>query len=135
MEVPAARTVDALRTAFERWGLPGRIRVDNGYPWMSTGDLPTELGLWLLGLGVELTANPPRRPQDNGAVEGAQGIGKRWAEPPRRATAAELQRRLNEMDEHQRDWFPDEAHSRSRLFPALAHSGRPYRRGGEAALW
>jgi hypothetical protein len=135
MEVPAPETLRTLRVAFERWGLPERIRVDNGYPWISTGDLPTELGLWLLGLDVELTANPPRRPQDNAVVEGAQGTGQRWAEPPRCATAAELQRRLDEMDEHQRDWFPDERRSRTRLFPALAHSGRRYHRRREAASW
>src|SRR5262245_59976486 len=125
MDVPASETVQTLRMTFERWGLPERIRVDNGYPWVSTGDLPTELGLWLNGLGVDLAANPPARPQDNRVVEGAQGIGKRWAEPPRCAKAAELQRRMDEMDEHQRDWFPDEEQSRTRLFPALAHSGRP----------
>ena len=44
MDVPASETLETLRHAFERWGLPGRIRVDNGYPWVSTGDLPTELG-------------------------------------------------------------------------------------------
>jgi hypothetical protein len=135
MDVPAAATLETLRDAFERWGLPGRIRVDNGYPWISTGDLPTELGLWLLGLGIELVPNPPRRPQDNGVIECAQNTGKRWADPPRCASAAELQRNLDAMDQHQREGFPDAAHSRLRLFPALAHSGRPYHRSQEAALW
>ncbi len=50
MNVPATETVATLRAAFARWGMPVHIRVDNGYPWGSTGDLPTELGLWLLGL-------------------------------------------------------------------------------------
>jgi hypothetical protein len=135
MDVPADRTVESLRRAFGRWGLPGRIRVDNGYPWVSTGDLPTELGLWLLGLGIQLVPNPVRRPEDNGAVECAQHTGKRWAEPERCGSAAELQRHLDAMDRHQREAFPDAAHSRLRLFPGLAHSGRAYRRGREAALW
>src|SRR3954469_21928037 len=112
MDVPARETLEALRRAFARWGLPARIRVDNGHPWASRGDLPTELGLWLMGLGVELVANRPRRPQDNGSVENAQGTGKRWAEPPRCRTAAELQRRLDAMDRHQREAFPDAARSR-----------------------
>jgi hypothetical protein len=135
MDVPPERTVATLRRAFARWGLPGRIRVDNGYPWISTGDLPTELGLWLLGLGIDLVANRARRPQDNGVVESAQRTGKRWADPPQCGSAAELQRQLDAMDRHQRDGFPDAAHSRSRLFPALAHSGRIYRRAAEASLW
>jgi hypothetical protein len=135
MEVPADRTVDTLRRAFERRGLPGRIRVDNGYPWVSTGGLPTELGLWLLGLGIDLVPDRVRRPEDNGAVECSQNTGKRWAEPERCGSAAERQRRLAAMDRHQRQAFPDAAHSRMRLFPALAHSGRADRRGREAALW
>lgn len=136
MDVPADRTIDTLRRAFETWGLPGRIRVDNGQPWVSpTGDLPTELGLWLLGLGIDLVPNRVRRPEDNGAVEGAQRTGQRWADPPRCGSAAELQRRLDAMDRHQREAFPDAEHSRLRLFPGLAHSGRAYHRAAEAAMW
>lgn len=135
MDVPARETLATLRRAFDRWGLPGRIRVDNGYPWISTGDLPTESGLWLLGLGVDLAPNRPRRPQDNGAVECSQNTGKRWADPPRCATAAQLQRNLDAMDRHQREGFPEAARSRMRLFPALAHSGRPYAASREAGLW
>jgi hypothetical protein len=135
MAVPARETLAALRRAFARWGRPCRIRVDNGYPWISTGDLPTELGLWLLGLGVELAPNRPRRPQDNGVVECSQNTGKRWAEPSRCRSAAELQRNLDAMDRHQREAFPDAAHSRSRLFPGLSRSGRTYSRSREAGLW
>src|SRR5215831_5770740 len=70
-----------LRQAFERWGRPGQVRVDNGAPWGSASDLPTELSLWLVGLQVTTIANPPRQPQKNGGVERSQGTGKRWAEP------------------------------------------------------
>src|SRR5262249_34516179 len=48
----------ALRRVFGRWGLPGRLRVDNGYPWGNSGDLPPELALWLLGLGPGLVWIP-----------------------------------------------------------------------------
>jgi hypothetical protein len=41
-----------LRRAFADWGRPERFRVDNGVPWGSWGDLPTDLALWLIGLGV-----------------------------------------------------------------------------------
>jgi hypothetical protein len=135
MNVPASETVATLRTAFARWGMPGRIRVDNGYPWGSTGDLPTELGLWLLGLGIELIYNPPRRPQQNGVVEKSQDTGQRWADPAQCASVAELQRSLDAMDQHQREGFPEPSRSRSRLFPRLAHSGRAYRQADEATLW
>ena len=125
-----------LRQAFTRWGRPERLRVDNGAPWGSTGDLPTDLALWLIGLGVAVDWNPPRRPQDNGVVERSQGTAKRWAEPSACASAAELQRRLEEMDDVQRREYPS-VRGRSRLeaFPKLAHSGRAYSRAWERKDW
>jgi hypothetical protein len=45
---------EQFRAAFCRWGLPERLRSDNGYPWGSAGDFPSELALWLIGLGVEM---------------------------------------------------------------------------------
>lgn len=125
-----------LRRVFARWGLPGGFRVDNGIPWGSWGDLPTDLALWLVGLGVGLLFNPPRRPQDNGVVERSQGTGKRWAEPWACATAAALQRQLDEMDALARDEYPSiGGRSRSAAFPDLAHSGRAYSVGWERRHW
>lgn len=134
--VPAADTQVQLRRAFARWGRPERFRVDNGVPWGSAGDLPTDLALWLIGLGLGVDWNPPRRPQDNGVVERSQGTAKRWAEPGACATAAELQRRLEEMDGIQRQEYPS-VRGRSRLeaFPGLAHSGRAYTPAWERAHW
>lgn len=124
-----------LREAFERWGLPERIRVDNGTPWRSKGDLPTDLELWLTGLGVEVVANPPRRPQDNGVVERSQGTGKRWAEPHRAASAEELQVIVDLMDRRQREAYPYRGQaSRQAAHPGLEHSGRPYDRSQEEGL-
>jgi hypothetical protein len=133
----APREVQAeLRRAFTGWGLPERFRVDNGGPWGSKGDLPTDLAFWLIGLGIGVDWNPPRRPQDNGVVERSQGTAKRWAEPGACATAAELQRRLEEMDEIQRQEYPS-VRGRSRLeeFPQLVHSGRRYTPAWERAHW
>lgn len=119
-----------------RWGLPQRFRVDNGCPWGSAGDLPPELALWLIGLGVELTWNPPRCPQDNGVVERSQGTGRRWAEPDRCRSVQELQERLNEMDHIQREEYPSvQGHSRLEAYPALSHSGRRYSVAWERRNW
>jgi hypothetical protein len=52
-----------LRHALSRWGRPEYIRVDNGSPWGSKGDFPTELAMWLIGLGIGMIWNTPRRPQ------------------------------------------------------------------------
>jgi hypothetical protein len=112
------------------------VRVDNGAPWGSKGDLPTDLALWLIGLGVEVIWNPPRCPQDNGVVERSQGTGKRWAEPHTCRDAAELQRRADDLDAIQRGEYPAAGgKTRIEAFPGLAHSGRPYEAAAEEAGW
>jgi transposase InsO family protein len=132
--VPASEPQKQLREAFCHWGMPARIRVDNGTPWGSAGDLPTDLALWLFGLGVEVVWNPPRRPQDNGVVERSQGTGKRWSEPPRCGSPAELQRRIDDLDRIQREEYPSiEGQSRMEAFPGLRYSGRAYRVEDEAS--
>jgi hypothetical protein len=134
--VPASETQATLRRCFERRGLPQRIRVDNGTPWRSKGDLPTGLELWLAGLGVEMRANPPRRPQDNGVVERSQGTGKRWAEPHQAASAEELQASIDAMDRRQRESYPYHGQaSRLAAHPNLEHSGRPYDTCEEERVW
>src|SRR4051812_45780280 len=60
---------EALREAFTRWGRPERLRVDNGAPWGSRGDLPTDRVCWRAGLGGAGTDNPPRRPQAHGVQD------------------------------------------------------------------
>jgi transposase InsO family protein len=136
-QVPPTATQAQLRLAFARWGRPERLRVDNGTPWgAARGDLPTDLGLWLVGLGVGLDYNPPRRPQDNGVVERSQGTAKRWAEPRACDTPDQLRRRLGEMDEIQRGEYPSVG-GRSRLeaYPGLAQSGRVYTPAWEESNW
>jgi hypothetical protein len=127
----------ALRGAFTRWGKPLTCRVDNGGPWGASGnDLPPDLALWLIGLGIDVHWNDPRSPQQNGTVERSQGTGKRWAEPWQCASVEELQERLQEMDVIQREIYPSiEGRSRAETFPGLKHSGRRYSAREEAGEW
>jgi hypothetical protein len=105
-------------------------------PWGSQGDLPTDLACWLAGLGVGVLPNPPRRPQDNGVVERSQGVGQAWGEPQRCASAAELQRRMDELDRWQRELYPAvDGRPRWLAYPGLRHSGRGYDPAREAAAW
>ncbi len=127
LQVPATAVQAELRRVFARWGRPGVLRVDNGGPWGSAGDLPPDLALWLLGLGLDMHWNDPHTPEQNGVVERSQGTGKRWAEPGQCVSPEELQRRLQEMDTIQREAYPSIAgQSRAAAFPGLAHSGRRY---------
>jgi hypothetical protein len=125
-----------LRRLFARFGLPAEVRIDNGMPWGSQGDLPTDLACWLAGLGVGLVINPPRQPQKNGVIERYQGVGQRWGEPQTCTSAAELQRRMNTLDRWQRELYPTaDGRPRWEVYPGLKHSGRHYAAAGEAARW
>lgn len=69
-----ART-DTVRHCFEnlfqRHGLPGAIRSDNGPPFASVHGLHglSRLSAWWLALGIDLERGRPGCPQDNGAHE------------------------------------------------------------------
>ena len=130
------QTQAQLRLAFARWGRPERLRVDNGTPWGTRGDLPTDLELWLLGLGVGVDRQPAAAApgqRGGGAVAGdGQAVG-RAAGP---ATAPEeLQRRLEEMDEIQRQEYPSvEGRSRREAFPGWPTPGGATRRSGRGPI-
>ena len=125
-----------MRGWFGQWGLPAQLRVDNGAPWGSWTDLPPDLALWLLGLGVDLLWNRPRHRQGNAVIERAHGVCQRWVEPTTCRTVAELQTRLDYVTTLQRARYPVAAGpSRLAGFPALARGGRPYDPAQEAVGW
>jgi hypothetical protein len=116
--------------------MPQRIRVDNGSPWGSWSDLPTDLSLWLIGLGVNVHWNHPKRPQENGVIERSQGTGQRWAEPHACATVQQLQRRFETMDRIQRESYAVQGKAtRLQAHPGLMHRQRPYCRAREKGMW
>lgn len=136
VQVPSGMVQNELPCCFKQWGRPQSLRVDNGNPWGSWGDLPTPLALWLVGMGIGVTWNPPRRPQDNGVVERSQGVAYNWAEPDRCHDWEELQRRLDEEDRVQRESYPyGSFQSRSEAYPDLAHSGQRYSVAWERSEW
>jgi len=130
------RTREALRALFADWGLPGGLRADNGVPWAAAGGLPTDLALWLIGLGVAVQHNRPRRCQENGRVERAHGVLGAWAEPAACPDAAALQIALTAACRCQREQYPAaRGESRATAFPALMCGGRPYDPAREDALF
>jgi hypothetical protein len=127
---------DLLRDAFTAWGLPDRIRVDNGHPWGSWNDLPRELALWLIGVGVEVIWNHPCRPKENAKVERTQGVTQQWVEPGRCSGRPDLAQRLEWAIRIQREEYPAlRGKTRLESYPALRQRRRPYVRSEEEALW
>ena len=69
-----ARTETVRRSferLFERHGLPGAIRSDNGAPFASVAGLfgLSRLSVWWVALGIDLRRSRPGHPQDNSAHE------------------------------------------------------------------
>jgi len=62
---------ECFERLFERHGLPGAIRSDNGVPFAQSQALLglTRLSAWWVALGIELERGRPGCPQDNGAHE------------------------------------------------------------------
>jgi hypothetical protein len=135
-KVPPAAIQARFRRVFTRWGLPQAIRVDNGYPWGTPRDRPTELALWLIGLGVAVIWNPPAPPRENPKVERCQGVAAAWAEPQACADPAQLDAQLDWACQTQRHEYPS-IHGASRVdaFPQLLIPRRPYRPAQEPELW
>jgi hypothetical protein len=125
-----------FRRVFTGWGLPDHVRVDNGYPWGSPRDLPSELSLWLIGLAVEPNWNPAGRPTCNPKVERCNGVTQQWGELHRCTDCHQASRTLARVARIQRDEYPA-IHGRTRreVFPELDTPRREYRRSQEAALW
>jgi hypothetical protein len=125
-----------MRRVFGRWGLPEGMRVDNGHPWGSGNDLPTAFALWLIGLGVVISWNPPNRPWCNPKVERCNGVSQQWAEPQVCADHATLGQQLEWAAQIQRQEYPS-IRGRSRLdaFPQLLEVPRPYCIEDEPRLW
>lgn len=61
---------ECLIELFRRYGLPKRILADNGSPWgTSSGQRYTQLGVWLLRLGIAISHGRPYHPQTQGKDE------------------------------------------------------------------
>jgi hypothetical protein len=134
--VPARRIQEQFRTWLGQWGLPEEIRLDNGCPWGGGSDLPTAFALWLIGLGLRVHFNPPCQPRENGVIERSNGTGQRWAEVRQCHSAAQVQAKLQEVDELQRAYMPRVGgRSRMQAYEGLRHSGRAYSREWEQGHW
>lgn len=136
--VPAAQVQAAMRSLFGLYGLPGGMRLDNGLPWWGSpaNDLPSAFALWLVGLGLRLTFNPPRQPRYNGVVEKSHDTNRRWSEPHTAGGAGQWQQRVDEMDRRQREAYPYlGGRSRLDVYPGLRHSGQVYSEAWEEENW
>jgi transposase-like protein len=133
-----------IRSAFARWDtLPDTLQTDNevclgGQP---SDPMPSQLTLWLIGLGVEHRFIRPNTPTDQAQIErthrtldGFVGL------PDRRLDLEQLQQRLDIEREQRNRFFPSRASDCAGRPPLMAHPEllrprRPYRLEWERQLF
>lgn len=94
--VRTAETQPQLARAFAEYGLPERIRSDNGPPFgASTLAGLSRLAVWWLRLGILPERSRPGRPGDNGAHEQLHRILKHETAHPPAPTRHAQQQRFN----------------------------------------
>ncbi len=84
----------SFERAFAEYGLPERIRSDNGGPFASTGFAGlSRLSVWWLRLGIQIERTAPSHPEQNGSHEQFHHVLKtETARPPAANAAAQQQR-------------------------------------------
>lgn len=81
--------------AFRTFGLPDRIRSDNGPPFGTTGlARVSRLAVWWIRLGIVPERITPRHPEQNGSHEQFHAVLKRETAHPPAASARAQQRRF-----------------------------------------
>lgn len=130
-QLPEKEAVQAINDSFIKWGLPQRIKIDGGRPFVhpSDPDVPTLSFLWWTGLGIEVVINTPGCPQQNGTVEGLQGICERWVNPNEYDNIQAFQIGLDEVGHIQRQVYKIpkfKYKTRMELYPELVNKPRPY---------
>lgn len=118
----------SLERVFREHGLPDAFRSDNGSPFASIGiGRLTQLGVWLLKLGIRRELIEPGKPTQNGCHERMHRTLKAEATLPPEANLRRQQRRFDEFRERFNTERPHEGIGMKRPADLYKNSLRPYR--------
>jgi putative transposase len=105
-----AETQRQFARAFAEYGLPDRMRSDNGLPFVSTGLAGlSRLAVWWLRLGIIPERIAPGRPDQNGAHEQFHAVLKAETTRPPAANLRAQQQRFDLFRRDYNDARPHEA--------------------------
>jgi putative transposase len=91
-------TVRRFRHLFREFGLPQRIRTDNGHPFASTAIAGlSQLSVWWISLGILPELIEPGKPQQNGRHERMHRTLKEKTASPPKSTLRAQQTKFNEF--------------------------------------
>jgi putative transposase len=129
----AGYTYDATRRCFERafaeYGLPQRLRSDNGAPFACAGVIGlSRLAVWWIRLGIVPERIAPGHPEQNGSHEQFHAVLKAATARPPAATRRSQQHRFDRFCVEYNEERPHEA--LDQRVPALVYrpSPRPFPR-------
>jgi putative transposase len=105
-----ARVRPVMERIFEEYGLPERIRSDNGAPFASRGECGlTRLSAWWIELGIACERIEPGHPQQNGRHERMHRTLKEATMQPPSATLRQQQRCMEMFRREFNEQRPHEA--------------------------
>lgn len=120
-------TRQAFRRTFQEYGLPERIRTDNGVPFATTatGGL-SRLAIWWITLGILPERIEPGKPQQNGRHERMHRTLKQAATHPPGVSLSVQQRLLDQFRDDYNRKRPHEALQQQTPASCYQPSHRPY---------
>lgn len=122
-----AQTRASFERLFRHYGLPERLRTDNGVPFASTGTAGlSRLSIWWIRLGIVPERIEPGRPQQNGRHERMHRTLKHATVQPPASNAAVQQRRFDAFCQHYNAERPHEALAQRTPASIYTPSSRPY---------
>ena len=128
--LPAEKTVyvkPVIEAAFREFGLPERIRSDNGAPFGSAGESGlTALSVWWIRLGIVPERIEPGCPQQNGRHERMHLTLKQETAVPPAATLRGQQKRFDVFRQEYNQERPHEALGQKPPAQFYQASSRPY---------
>jgi putative transposase len=118
------QTKAVFEALFREYGLPGRIRTDNGVPFASLSPAGlSRLSIWWIRLGIAPERIDPGKPQQNGRHERMHRTLKRAATIPPAATPEHQQRAFDAFCTEYNQQRPHEALGQD--FPANVYQPSP----------
>jgi putative transposase len=122
-----AETRTSFERLFRRYGLPERLRTDNGVPFASLASAGlSRLSIWWIRLGIVPERIKPGQPQQNGRHERMHRTLKRAAAQPPASNARAQQRRFDVFRRYYNAERPHEALAQRTPASIYTPSPRPY---------
>jgi hypothetical protein len=131
-----ANSKPVFEAAFREYGLPERIRTDNGAPFGSNGESGlTGLSVWWIKLGITPERIPPGQPQQNGRHERMHRTLKQATASPPAGSRRAQQQRFDEFRRQYNEQRPHEALGQTTPASHYAPSTREYPRRMEEVTY